>query len=277
MPIKDVLVHLGDDAHFDDRLDTAVAVAEDFDAHLIGLYAPAPPNLPGYITPYFTSEMLRENRDRKAQAERDANSRFDQRIQQAGIRAEWRHATNGGGGGGAGSVVSQGRYADIVIVGQHDPDSPRYQHEDDLAEEVTMNSCRPVIAVPFAGEFKTLGRRVLVAWKGTREAVRAVRDALPFLKAAEAVAVLSVGPAVQDALSEREVVAYLKRHDVAAEPHKVMDDNDVGQTILDNAAFHRCDLIVMGAYGHSRLREIVMGGVTRYILYNTAIPVLMSH
>ena len=117
MSIRDVLVHLADDGHFGDRLDTAVAVAERFDAHLIGLYVPAAPYLPGYLQHYFTSEVLREHRERKEQAEKAAKFRFDQRIQQAGIRAEWRHPN----GSGASCVASHGRYADIVIVGQHDP------------------------------------------------------------------------------------------------------------------------------------------------------------
>ncbi len=278
MPIRDVLVHLSDDAHFDDRLDTAVAVAEDFDAHLIGLYAPAPPYLPGYITPYFTSEMLRENRDRKEQGERDANSRFDRRIQQAGIRAEWRQATNGVGGGGAISVVSQGRYADIVIVGQRDPEAPRYQHEDDLAEEVTMNSCRPVIAVPFAGEFKTLGRRVLVAWNGSREAARATHDALPFLTQADKVMVLSVNAPGQEHIPGADISTHLARHGVGVEIHnRVLDDVGVGDAILNAAYDYGADLLVIGAYGHSRLRELVLGGVTRHLLRHMTVPVLMSH
>ena len=92
MSIKDVLVHLNDDRHSDVRLSTSIAVAGKFDAHLIGLYAPVAHYLPGYVMPYFTSEMLRSLDQRKEQAEADAKSRFDAQIQQAGVRAEWRQA-----------------------------------------------------------------------------------------------------------------------------------------------------------------------------------------
>lgn len=274
MPIRDVLVHLADDGHFDGRLDTAVAVAEKFDAHLIGLYLPVSPDLPGYILPYFTSEMLRDQREQKEQAERDANSRFDERTRRAGIRAEWRHPN----GAGASSVASQGRYADIVIVGQHDPDAPQNQNGDDLAEEVTMNSCRPVIALPFAGEFKTLGRRVLVAWNGSREAARATHDALPFLTQADKVMVLSVNAPRQEHIPGADISTHLARHGVGVEIHnRVQDDIGVGDAILNAASDYGADLLVIGAYGHSRLRELVLGGVTRHLLRHMTVPVLMSH
>lgn len=274
MPIRDILVHLADDSHFGDRLDAAVAVAERFDAHLIGLYLPVSPYLPGYIKPYFTSEMLREHRERKEQAEKDAESRFDQRIHQAGIRAEWRHAN----GGGANSVASQGRYADIVIVGQRDPDAPQDQNGDNLAEEVTMNSCRPVIAVPFAGEFKTLGRRVLVAWNGSREAARATHDALPFLTQADKVILLSVNAPGTGHIPGADISTHLARHGVGIEIHnRVQDDVGVGDAILNAASDYAADLLVIGAYGHSRLRELVLGGVTRHLLRHMTVPVLISH
>ncbi len=280
MPIKDILVHLSEDGHFDGRLDTAVAVAENFDAHLIGLYVPPSAYLPGYIAPYFTNEMLRENRERRERAEQDARSRFDQRVRQAGIRAEWRHTNGGGAGGGGGgrasSVASQGRYADIVIVGQHDPEAS--QDGDGLAEEVTMNSCRPVIAIPFAGEFKTLGRRVLVAWNGSREAARATHDALPFLTRADKVLVLSVDAPGQEHIPGADISTHLARHGVGVEIHnRVQGDVGVGDAILNAANDYGADLLVIGAYGHSRVRELVLGGVTRHLLRHMTVPVLMSH
>lgn len=278
MSIRDVLVHLADDGHFDDRLDTAVAVAERFDAHLIGLFVPVSPYLPGYIKPYFTSEMLRDHRKRKEEVEKDAKTRFDERNRRSGIRAEWRQATNGGGGRGASSVASQGRYADIIILGQHDPDAPQDQNGDDLAADVTMNSCRPVIAVPFAGEFKTLGRRVLVAWNGSREAARATHDALPFLTQADKVMVLSVNAPGEEHIPGADISTHLARHGVCVEIHnRVLDDVGVGDAILNAASDYGADLLVIGAYGHSRLRELVLGGVTRHLLRHMTVPVLMSH
>jgi nucleotide-binding universal stress UspA family protein len=274
MSIRDVLVHLSDDGHFGDRLDTAVAVAEKFDAHLIGLYVPVEPYLPGYIKPYFTSEMLREHRERKEKAEKDAKSSFDERISQAGVRAEWRQAN----GKGSSAVASQGRYADIVIVGQHDPDAPSDEAGNNLAEEVAMNSCRPVIAVPFAGEFKTLGRRVLVAWNGSREAARATHDALPFLTSADKVLLLGVNAPDAEHIPGADISTHLARHGIGVEIHnRELDDVGVGDAILNAASDYAADLLVIGAYGHSRMRELVLGGVTRHLLRHMTVPVLMSH
>jgi nucleotide-binding universal stress UspA family protein len=245
-----------------------------FGGHIVALYIPTPIGMPAEISgrgasAAFISEATAAAREKSEVLSKD----YGQFCRSHGITLDW--------------IVQEGDHLDLLAQHAHAADlvvvsQPIVKTLEDrfrlrLAEEITMVAGLPVLLLPEGEVPETVGRRVLIAWKGTRETVRAVRDALPFLKAAEAVAALSVGPAVQDALSEREVVAYLKRHEVAAEPHKVMDDNDVGQAILDNAAFHSCDLIVMGAYGHSRLREIVMGGVTRHILYNTAIPVLMSH
>jgi nucleotide-binding universal stress UspA family protein len=274
MSLKTILVHLADDEHHHERLEAAGRLARQHGAHIVALYVPTPIGMPAEITGRGASAAFLSEATAAARDKSEALSKvYAQFCRSHGITLDW--------------IVQEGDHLDLLAQHAHAADlvvvsQPIVKTLEDrfrlrLAEEITMVAGLPVLLLPEGEVPQTVGRRVLIAWKGTREAVRAVRDALPFLKAAEAVAVLSVGPAVQDALSEREVVAYLKRHDVAAEPHKVMDDNDVGQAILNNAAFHRCDLIVMGAYGHSRLREIVMGGVTRHILYNTAIPVLMSH
>ncbi len=279
MSIRDVLVHFTDDGHFDDRLDTAVAVAEKFDAHLIGLYVPVVPYLPRYILPFFTSDMLRDHREQYEQAEADAQSRFNSRTQRAGVRAEWRHVKGEDVvGAGVGAVAGHGRYADIIVVGQHDPDAPKGEAGDDLADEVTMNSRRPVIAVPFAGEFKTLGKRVLVAWNGSREAARATHDALPFLTQADKVVVLGVSASGEDHIQGADLSTHLARHGVDVEIHNRGQDNvGVGDVILNAVSDLGADLLVIGAYGHSRVRELVLGGVTRHLLRHMTVPVLMSH
>ena len=274
MPFRDVLVHLSDDGHFEDRLDTSIAVAEKFDAHLIGLYVPTTSTLPGYVKPYFTKEMLEAHARRKEESSADAKKRFDQAVLQAGIRAEWRAAN----GAGSRSVTNQGRYADIVIVGQHDPDAPRDQSADDLAGDVAVHSCRPVLAVPFAGEFKSLGKRVIVAWNGSREAARATHDALPFLTRAEKVLVLSINAPDQEHIPGADISTHLARHGVSVEIHnREQDEIGVGDAILNAASDYSADLLVIGAYGHSRFRELVLGGVTRHLMRHMTVPVLMSH
>ncbi len=141
-----------------------------------------------------------------------------------------------------------------------------------------MNSCRPVIALPFAGEFKTLGRRVLVAWNGSREAARATHDALPFLTQADKVMVLSVNATGEEHIPGADISTHLARHGVGVEIHNRVQGNiGVGDAILNAASDYGADLLVIGAYGHSRLRELVLGGVTRHLLRHMTVPVLMSH
>ncbi len=274
MPFRDVLVHLTDDGHFENRLDTSIAVAEEFDAHLIGLYVPATSTLPGYVKPYFTKEMLEAQQRHKDEASADAKRRFEEAVRQVGIRAEWRAAN----GAGSRSVASQGRYADIVIVGQHDPEAPHDESGNNLAEDVAVHSCRPVLAVPFAGEFKSMGKRVIVAWNGSREAARATHDALPFLTRADKVLVLSINTPERRHIPGADISTHLARHGVRVEIHnREHDEVGVGDAILNAASDYGADLLVIGAYGHSRFRELVLGGVTRHLMRHMTLPILMSH
>src|SRR5690606_4452572 len=148
--------------------------------------------------------------------------------------------------------------------------------------DFVMRCGRPVLLVPYAGRFEAVGRRVLVAWDAGREAARAVRDALPLLKRAEHVEVVSFNPdrpgARHGPIPGADLAAYLARHDVkvhVSQQHG--DDIEVGEQILSRAADLHSDLIVMGAYGHSRLRELALGGATRTLLASMTVPVLMSH
>jgi len=139
---------------------------------------------------------------------------------------------------------------------------------------------RPVLIVPRYGTFETVGERVLVAWNGSREATRAVHDALPLLKLASSVTVLSIDPEhdTGDRIPGADIALHLARHGVAAEGMSTVGlDISVGDLLLSRAADLGADLIVMGAYGHSRVRELVLGGATRHILQHMTVPVLMSH
>jgi nucleotide-binding universal stress UspA family protein len=137
-----------------------------------------------------------------------------------------------------------------------------------------------VLVVPRYGTFDTVGERVLVAWNGSREATRAVHDALPILKLATKVTVLSIDPErdTGDRIPSADIALHLARHGVAAEGTSTVGlDISVGDLLLSRAADLGADLIVMGAYGHSRMRELVLGGATRHILQHMTVPVLMSH
>ncbi len=274
MGIKDILVHLANDAHKIQRLDAAISVAQKFDAHLIGLFVPVAHVLPGYIKTYFTEEMLA---GRRAEMQRDMASvrdMFEDRAEGADIPFEWRESSEND----LGAVITQARYADLVVASRRDPDSPEADAEYDLAEELALRSSRPLLAIPYSGNFKTMGERILVAWNGSREAARATHDALPFLKRATKVVVLGVNAPSKDYIPGSDISAHIARHGVAVETHNRDSDGiGVSDVLLDAASDIGADMMVLGAYGHSRFREVVLGGVTRSLLHHMTVPVLMSH
>jgi nucleotide-binding universal stress UspA family protein len=181
----------------------------------------------------------------------------------------------------ADAALTNARYADLAILGQHDPDDaasgPRY-----LPEEVVLGGGRPVLIVPYIGPTATFGERVSIAWDASREAARAVNDALPLLRRARQVGVVSVNPRPWPFAHGEEPGAdiglHLARHGVKVEVQRIEGQGiDTANAILSHLADQSADLLVMGAYGHSRLREFVLGGVTRTILREMTVPVLMSH
>ena len=175
-------------------------------------------------------------------------------------------------------VTRLSRYADVVVLGQTAPGDTGDHLFIELPEQVVLAAGRPVLVVPYVGSYFTVGERVLIAWDGSREAARAVHDALPLLTRARMAAVLSVDPAGAGAESGAAMAAHLAQHGVPAEASTTVDDNiGTGTVLLSRAGGLGADLIVMGAYGHSRAREWVVGGVTRHILGHMTTPVFMSH
>jgi nucleotide-binding universal stress UspA family protein len=203
---------------------------------------------------------------------------FRRRGEGPGFTSEWRARE-----GEAGEVaVLHARYADLAIVGQRDPDDEALGSTGDLPERIALAAGRPVLVVPYAGTFAAVGQRVLVAWNAGREATRAVNDALPLLEGAAKVTVLAVNPGGgihgHGDVPGADIALHLARHGVRAEASALTSgDVDVGALLLSQAADLDADLIVMGAYGHSRLRELVLGGATREILRSMTVPVLLSH
>lgn len=181
------------------------------------------------------------------------------------------------------AVVRHGRSSDLVIVGQHDADDPQSAPVlADLPQRVLVEVGAPVLVFPYAGRFDHLPQRAVLAWNGTRECAMAVRAAIPALQRAGSVTVVSYGPPEQrrdepDSLLVRRLLQYLQRHGVQARAEHDVTGIDVGNTLLSRLADMDADLLVMGGYGHARLRELVLGGVTRHILGSMTVPVLMAH
>ena len=190
----------------------------------------------------------------------------------AGIEGEWHLFTPDEGAG----IIELAKTVDLTILGQASAQPERLR-----AEEVAIGAGRPILVVPYVGS-DTVGRHALVAWDGSREAVRALNDALPLLEKADAVTVMFVG-ARETSLGEHRpsverAVLHLRRHGISARVEEtVQGDLRIADVLLSRAADLGADLIVAGVYHHSQLREAIIGGVSRELLDHMTVPVLMSH
>lgn len=176
---------------------------------------------------------------------------------------------------GAGLVLAS-RYVDIVVLGQHEPGTPAVAAGDLLAY-VLLASARPLLVVPYVQTSPLTGRRVLVGWDGSIQAARALTAALPFLHCAECVTVARFGVPDPPDDEAGHLSSFLDRHGVAASFVDRPAQSDVGSALLTLAVDLKADLLVMGGYGHARLRELVLGGATRTIMEAMTIPVLLVH
>jgi nucleotide-binding universal stress UspA family protein len=175
--------------------------------------------------------------------------------------------------------MEQGRAADLIIAGQTDPDWDASRLLD-FPERLALEAGRPVLIIPYAGRYPRIGRNVVIAWKAGRESARAVFDALPLLQGAENVYILEIkGRSDENSLSpDTSIAASLARHGIKSTIRaSVAPDISVGDEILSRLSDLDADLLVMGAYGHSRMREWVFGGTTRHIFRHMTVPTLFSH
>ena len=281
MSYKDLLVVLDASADTRGRIDLAAALAERFAAHLVGLYPIPNPELPlraGYADLAVLEPVYREWRARALAQADETREAFERAAQLRGIASEWRGTAEGW----EADPALHARYADLAILGQRDPENDEMTLIRPRPEGVALAAGRPILVVPYAGKFATVGRNVLVAWNASREAARVVADAMPFLAAADAVIVLAVdphtGPDGHGELPGADIALHLARHGVKAQIERTVSaDVPIGEVLLSRIADLGADLLVMGAYGHSRARELLLGGATRSILASMTIPVLMSH
>jgi len=203
---------------------------------------------------------------------------FRAELQRAGVEGEWIAASQNA----EQSVVAHSRYADLVIAGQTHSEDPETYIAEHFPETIVMESGRPLLLVPYAGRFQSLGTRALVAWNGSREATRAVHDAMPLLVGAARVTVLRINTPNAPAIAREpgtDIVLTLARHGVNVDFAELAHDLDEssGDALLSWAGGNGYDLLVMGAYGHARWKERVLGGVTRTLFESATLPVLMSH
>lgn len=277
MAIKDILVHIDRGVRNSACLEAAVALAAAHDAHLIGLYVLWRPVLPSYIVAYFDEATLKASEQMLQDDAARAEALFNERVAAAGVKGEWRCVE----GELLPTLSQHARYADFAIVSQRVPSDEQGADESSVPDQLVLSVGRPVLVIPYVGDYPLIGSRVMVAWDASRLATRAINDAIPFLQRAEKVSVIAVNPTGDDADGEipsADICLHLSRHGVNAEAqHVYADDLGVGDMLLSRAADEGCDLMVIGAYGHARWRELVLGGVTRHMLQHMTLPVLMSH
>jgi nucleotide-binding universal stress UspA family protein len=278
MALKDLLVHVDSSRHSDVRVEAAIGLAQRHDAHLIGLYVLSLPHIPGYIRAEISEEILKRQAALAAAAADRGRQAFEDAVRRAGVRAEWRLVE----GQTVGVLGLHGRYTDVVIAGQRDPSGEEGPDDPTMPDQLILALGRPVLVVPFVGRYPVIGERIMIAWDASRLATRAVNDALPLLVRAKRVVVMAVNPttggAAHGEIPSADICLHLARHGVNAEAqHLHADDLGVGELLLSRAADEGIDLMVTGAYGHARWREIVLGGVTRHMLRHMTLPVLMCH
>jgi nucleotide-binding universal stress UspA family protein len=274
--LKDVVVNLSGRAPLDFAADYATSIAATFGAHVTGIAFLYEPVIPDGTLGGVPVDLIELQREENSKIARDAINRFEAGVKKAGVASETRQldATFGG----AATLFAQvARRFDISVVAQ----AQREQGATDelIIEGALFESGRPVIVVPYIQKSGLTLERVLACWDGGRTAARAIADAMPFLERAKAVDLVIVAEERKnDEITGVRMSEHLTRHGVAVSVKRIAKgDLAVQDVILSYAADSGADFMVMGGYGHSRLREFILGGVTRGILNSMTVPVLMSH
>jgi nucleotide-binding universal stress UspA family protein len=276
MGFKTILVHVDTGRSVPARLKLSAGLAARFEAHVTGLHVRRPFQAPAFTDAGPAMDSLYRTYENAVKADETiAMAAFRESIGSTTLSSEWRVAD----GLVEEVMAAYARYADLVIVGQAEPDAMATTTPPDLAETVGMAGERPVLIVPHIGVTKPPGKTVMLCWNDTREAARAATAALPILKAADKTIILLVDPKKDgDEQPGTGVARWLARHGVKAVVQRdTAADSNVGGVILSRAADHDADLIVMGLYGHSRVREWVLGGASRTLLASMTVPLLVAH
>ena len=277
MSYKDIVVQIADGADCAIRLKLALDLALLHGAHVAGLYVEPPLPMSAFPEIPMPATVIDALEASARQGREALEQQFKRATSQAGVSGEWRvsHADT------VTALNVNARYADLLVIG-HSEDVALGWFDGAASKHVALESGRPALVVPCHAEVATLGQRVLVAWNGSREAVRAVHDALPLLKHAEVVQVAVINPQLgygqHGAIPGADICLHLARHGIKAEAYVGHAEGQAtGPALHAQATAIGADLVVMGAYGHSRFRELVLGGVTRYLLEHLHVPMLMAH
>ena len=275
--IKDIVVNLTVGAGRDVAAEFAISIAEAFEAHIAGIAFAYDPVITPTVMDGMSAAWIDTQRNENRAAAQAAIDKFEEGVRRKSLSGE--HRLMESSLGGAANLFGRiARRFDLAVVGQTDPE--RLTADDLFIEAALFESGRPVVVVPYIQKQGIKLDRALVCWDASRTAARAVADAMPFLTRAKAVEIVMVSGKGDDTseIPGVDFGQHIARHGLAVEVKRlVAEDVDVANTVLSYAADCAADFIVMGGYGHSRLREFVLGGATRGILESMTVPVLMSH
>jgi len=280
MPYKTILTYLPDTQTAGQLLDAILPIAQEYDAHLIGLHiVPRVPVMVAVAAAEIPQSIIQKQEEMLLREADMLKELFEKACSKAKVRAEWRcnkieHADM------ASEIASQALCCDLISVVQSEEDE--FGLSTDIPSHIVTETGRPVLIIPRSGQFQTIGKHAIIAWNASKEAIRASFDALPFLQCAETVKVLAIDPKCRSgydsiALGD-ELALCLSRRNVKAETEvDTSGSMPVSTELLSKLKQDSCDLLIMGCYGHSRLRETLFGGMTRTLLNRMDVPVLMSH
>jgi nucleotide-binding universal stress UspA family protein len=277
MTFNSIVLFLDNSRRNGARIDFAIELALGHRAHLTGIHVTHSAPYP-YASEAGLGLLMAKLQEHLARERKAVELRFGEAARRAGLSYDWDFLQ----GDDVPQAAVRARAYDLAIVGQNDPDDEEGVLAEGFPDLVVMGAGRPVLFAPYTGALRSQFRHALVAWNGGREAARALADALPLLVQAANVSLVAVEPRSDERgpalLPELDIAAYLSRNGVKAELQRVPAvDIGVGEWLLSHAAEIGADLIVAGAYGHARMREWMLGGVTRTLLRSMTMPVLMSH
>lgn len=276
---KTILVHVDQTDRATQRIDLAARLALKYEAHLVGT---AMTGMSPYVFPIGGFEMSAPSMpypidDLRAEADK-ALDRFDARARNAGVPSFERRRIDDEPGIG---LSMQSRYCDLIVIGQVDQAEFLPRLRSDFPEYVLLNCITPVLVVPAGSVPNELGKKVTVAWNGSPNAARAIMSAIPLLKECEQVDLVVYNAEFESDLHGEQpgadMAMYLARHGIKVEVTARDADANAGNALLAHAADRGSDMIVMGAFGHSRFREIMLGGATRTALSASPLPLWMAH
>lgn len=275
MAYKTVIVHLSHDDRYRQRVSVAFDVAARFDAHLECLYTTAPVATPAPVAGRGASHaLLAELKASAREHAEEIRREISARCEREGVRWNWQVEESDE----IDAIVGHVNLADLVVVTQYPERTLEDHFTLNLPEKIAMEADCPVLVLPHEGSPTLTFEHALVCWKNRREAVRALRGSLDMLRAHRRVTVLTVDPPEHDYVPGVDIGTFLARHGIEANIESDLSDDDTpGEIILAKARDLGCDLIVMGAYGHSKMHEAVFGGTTRHVLTHLDRPLLTAH